>query len=239
MTTQPTSAEGALLQQLLGAMSKSWEELPPHLRELLDEHSTEDHRLAGKTAHKLVSAQTTARRELAQVRSSRREFLAQWTAYTTKLCQTWEAQLKEKAQFISDFDAAEEKWNQQLQDTSRELARFTASGAQTVESVEDSDEELMASEAMVDDEIQKEMQRKHFQEQMAAREQEISRNLQAATTAAKEQEDFLARADRERSSRRRQDKEAVKEGLPTKDAAKSKSAKMEAEAKASVVTPPG
>ena len=233
-TTGPASGmDGAVLQQLLGAMSRSREDLPQHLRDILDEHITEDHRFAGKTMHKLVSNQTAAKRELAQIQTARRDFLAHWANYTNKLCLTWEKQLAEKAKTMSEFDASAERWTQQLQEATRELARLTGGSAQTVE---DSDVELMESaEEQVDEELQREVQRRQLQARMEEKEQEITKTLQAAQQVSREQEAYLGRGDRERSPRRRiQSKDPTKDAANTKDA-QSKGERGDAEAKA----PPG
>ncbi|CAE7800737.1 unnamed protein product [Symbiodinium sp. CCMP2592] len=199
-TSNGLTASDHLLQQLIGAMSRTREELPQQLRSLLDEHTGEDHKTAGRAMHKLVSAQTAARRELDQIKAARRDFLAQWTKYTTKLCQTWEQQLQEKATAMQEFDQSEERWSQQLQETSRDISKLNGE----VQQVDGSDsEDMNTADQAIDEEIQREQQRRQFQEQMAVREAEISRTLQAACQASKEQEAFLERPDRERSPRRR------------------------------------
>eukprot|EP00439_Symbiodinium_sp_Y106_P076334 s317_g15.t1 len=215
-SSSTTAASEQLLQQIMGALSRSREELPPQLRALLDEHTGEDHKSAGKVMHRLVSAQTTARRELDQVRAARRDFLAQWTKYTTKLCHTWQQQMTEKTRAMQEFDDTEEKWSQQLQGTSRELSKLNGE----VQQVDGSDSEDMdAVDTVIEEELQKDDQRRQFQEQMAAREAEITKTLLAACQAAKEQEAYLQeRPDRERSPRRRTEQAKP----PTRTAAKTK-----------------
>ena len=203
--TGSASPEATLLQTVLGAMAQSREELPPALRDLLDAQASEKFRNNKKAMHKLVATQSTARLELEQVRSARRDFLGQWSAYTGALCSMWEKQLQEKQTALQQFDEAEQQWMGQLHDATKDLAKMTTEGLVDVQNVGSSSEDDMeTSELIVDEELQRAKQRKDLQEQVSASEAQITQTLQAARQAALEQANiYAARDERERSPRRR------------------------------------
>ncbi|OLP93802.1 hypothetical protein AK812_SmicGene24245 [Symbiodinium microadriaticum] len=190
------------LQSLLGALAQTREDLPPHIRELVDTQMQADHKAFSKSLHKAVSAQGAARRELAQLRSARRDYTQAWLSYTEGLCSTWTKQIEEKNRVMNDFTEKEEKWEAQLADCSKTIAQLAseADGAGR-EGVPSDVIDVEEQEAMVDAAAQQDVQRQMMIERMAAQENQITQALKEAATSAKEQMVVFDK-ERERSPRR-------------------------------------
>ena len=201
------------LQQLLSALNKSRDDLPQSVRELLDSQVAEDSKVQAKTLHKLVAAQSQARRQLAATKAMRQDYTREWANYVSGLCTMWQEQLAEKARVFASFLEAEGQWEQQLLATSQQLARSAADPDQQEPIDVDSMEE---EEAQIDELARLDTQRQIAVDSMLQAEAKITASLQEAQEAVKQQAEAMVKTDRERSPRRRKEtpKESVKEEPP-------------------------
>eukprot|EP00439_Symbiodinium_sp_Y106_P038219 s2698_g4.t1 len=112
------------LQQLLQALAQNRDDLPLGVRDLLDSQKEVDSRAHAKNLHKLVAAQGAARRQLAQARSGRQDYMREWAQYVSDICKIWEVQLDEKNKALQTFQEAAEQWERQLNDSTQQIARL-------------------------------------------------------------------------------------------------------------------
>eukprot|EP00439_Symbiodinium_sp_Y106_P068011 s758_g11.t1 len=127
----PASGEAQTLQAILGALGRVRDELPPSVKELIDAHATEDTRAEGKNLHRLVSVQTTSKKELLQIQAARRDYMRQWSQFITRLCDSWTDHLKEKDKVLQSFEEKEQQWEKQLAEATAALAKLTVGRAPT------------------------------------------------------------------------------------------------------------
>eukprot|EP00439_Symbiodinium_sp_Y106_P067758 s642_g11.t1 len=199
------------LQQLLQALAQNRDDLPPGVRDLLDSQKEVDSRAHAKNLHKLVAAQGAARRQLAQARSGRQDYMREWAQYVSDICKIWEVQLDEKNKALQTFQDAEEQWERQLNESTQQIARLATEteGTQAidVDSMSDQDaqeaqdahiNELARQEVAIDVDS---MSDQDAQEAQDAHINELAR--QEARAAAESQVHALPKSERERSPRRR------------------------------------
>ncbi|CAE7501382.1 unnamed protein product [Symbiodinium sp. KB8] len=215
-TSSVPSGEAVALQALIGALSKSREDLPPAVRELLDTHAGGDPTTESKTLHRLVSSQTAAKKELRKVQTLRKEYLASWSDFLGKLAKTWAGHLEEKDRILQSYDVAEQGWEQKLSEASAALSKLTASGRPS-DTISVGSEDMDDAEEMVNAEIQRAEEQQKMREEMAAKEAAITKGLEAANQAAAASAATAMQSERERSPRRRQTAQGDKQEEPKKE----------------------
>ena len=194
------------LQQLLQALAQNRDDLPLGVRDLLDSQKEVDSRAHAKNLHKLVAAQGAARRQLAQARSGRQDYMREWAQYVSDICKIWEVQLDEKNKALQTFQEAAEQWERQLNDSTQQIARLATEteGTQAIDVDSMSDQDAQeAQDAHINELARQEVQRQAAQERLRAVEAKISTSLQEARAAAESQVNALPKSERERSPRRR------------------------------------
>ncbi|CAE7852303.1 SRP19 [Symbiodinium microadriaticum] len=204
-STTATSSGGpeTTLQQILMALNRSRDDLPPSVREILDAQIQEDSKAQAKNLHRLVAAQGAARRQLAATRAARQDYVREWAQYVTGLCDMWRKQQEEKGKALEAFLTTEAQWEQQLAETTSLIAKVAVDpeGGETID-VEDADD-MDEEDTRISELAQTEVQRQRFLEQMQAADQKITETLQAAAESVNLEAAELGRPDRERSPRRR------------------------------------
>ena len=169
------------LQQLLQALAQNRDDLPPGVRDLLDSQKEVDSRAHAKNLHKLVAAQGAARRQLAQARSGRQDYMREWAQYVSDICKIWEVQLDEKNKALQTFQDAEEQWERQLNESTQQIARLATEteGTQAIDVDSMSDQDAQeAQDAHINELARQEVQRQAAQERLRAVEAKISTSLQ-------------------------------------------------------------
>ena len=209
--TAPVAVSSAdtALQQLVAALNKNRDDLPQGVRELLDTQAAEDTKNHAKSLHKLVATQSAARRQLKQTRTNRQDYIREWASYVGSVCQMWQQQLEEKDKILATFADSEAQWEAQLSEATRQIARLASEpgshGPIDVDAMDDEDQD--EQEAMVDEHAKQDAQRQQAVETMKAAEAKITASLLEANAAVAQQAAVLAKADRERSPRRKSDKD--------------------------------
>ena len=229
----PASGEAQTLQAILGALGRVRDELPPSVKELIDAHATEDTRAEGKNLHRLVSVQTTSKKELLQIQAARRDYMRQWSQFITRLCDSWTDHLKEKDKVLQSFEEKEQQWEKQLAEATAALAKLTVGRAPT-DAISIGSDDMEEQEEAVNDAIQQEAAQQQFRQATKEREDQITVTLEAAKQAA-QAEAALVQTDRERSPRRKSQRgEAGTDGKSGKESQPS----LVGGAKATAVQPP-
>ena len=182
-----------MLSELVAALSAVKEELPSSVQSVLQQHLEEDVRLTSKGLHRLVSQQTTAKKELQAVRHAREVFLTEWTSYLGSLSELLEKQTAAKAVQIQKLDEAEAKWTHQLASATQAI---TTQSAQVVD-LEAEDAEDM--EDIVNTDAAKEAAKTVAAQRSLQGEDQLVQALRSAKTAADQELNGL----RERTPRRK------------------------------------
>ena len=195
---QAPEGDKKLLAALVAHMEHS-EETPIELATMISHYREENHRVQGKTLHRLVSQQTEAKSALEKARADRQAYDSAWAQYVANLATLFQKQLEERQKVISQLEEAESSWETKLQDASALLSR-TAGAGNTKDEVVDVEEEVDAAAATdAASDVRK--------EQRASQMQEIERTnlgiLQALNTAKDTALEGVAR-DVSRSPRRKQ-----------------------------------
>ena len=203
-TSAPPTSSGTegTLQQILLALNRSRDDLPPAVREILDSQIQEDSKAQAKSLHRLVAAQGAARRQLAATRAARQDFVREWAGYVSGLCEMWKTQQEEKSQALAKFLETEAQWEQQLAETTAQIAK-AATDPDGTEMIDLETDAMDEEETKISELAQAEVQRQVLVEKMKVADQKIADSLQAAVESAQKDALELGRPDRERSPRRR------------------------------------
>ncbi|CAE7940579.1 unnamed protein product [Symbiodinium sp. KB8] len=203
-TGTPSASSGTegTLQQILLALNRSRDDLPPAVRDILDSQIQEDSKAQAKSLHRLVAAQGAARRQLAATRAARQDFVREWASYVSGLCEMWKTQQEEKGQALAKFLETEAQWEQQLAETTAQIAK-AATDPDGTEMIDLETDAMDEEDTKISELAQAEVQRQALVEKMRAADQKIADSLQAAAESAQKDALELGRPDRERSPRRR------------------------------------
>ena len=158
----------------LGSMKET---LPPETLELYEKFQISSAQDNSKELHKAVTLQSTSRKQLIHIRTTRLGYLAAWQEYLVSLTDIVRQQVQEQGQQLEAFDAAEVEWSQALERASADLARLANGPQSTVIDVEE--EQLGEEDAMIDSTIQTETE-------LEARRQQHVTEAQKLVTALEE-----------------------------------------------------
>ena len=148
-----SSEAQAKLDALINSLVSAKETLPPAILQALGEHTTTHTMQESKVLHRAVSAKTTARRELAKIRTARATYLTSWDFYLTQLAGVLESQFKDQDAMLQKYQDAEDKWQQQLKEAAATLSKLSADKPGRDEAVE-ADEVDMETDTAMDGKIQ-------------------------------------------------------------------------------------
>ena len=126
-STQETagSEAQAKLDALINSLVSAKETLPPAVLQALGEHTTSHTMQESKVLHRAVSAKTTARKELAKIRTARATYLTAWDSYLTQLVGVLESQFKDQDAMLLKYQEAEDRWQQQLREAAATLSKLS------------------------------------------------------------------------------------------------------------------
>ena len=184
----------AILQSLMAAKLP----IPPETQALVDQMRRDDIHLNSRSIHRAVSAQTTARKELGNIRTLRANYLQEWAGYITSVTELLDRQIAEQQQLVSDLDDREQTAHDAWLKARADLNRLTKNGPQCIED-DDPDE----AEAMVEDLIEVESLRREARAEEKAKTEELRQALSGLRQQAAEQA-ASAKRDGSRTPRRHQ-----------------------------------
>ena len=130
------------LETLVMALQDASLDLPQSVRDLVRQHSDASSKVAAKSLHKAVNAQSSARQELRKIAEQRRTFLKSWAMYIATLTDTLSKQIQEQEAALVSYQEAEDAWSQYLRDATEDLARL-AKGGNLAETKIEEDEAAM------------------------------------------------------------------------------------------------
>ena len=199
----PSISNDPLLGALIAHVSEQ-SDLPPALRSMLAQHQTSNAKAEGKLMHHWVTKQTEAKAALSKLAQEQEEYDATWCAYLTKVMETLEHQILERAKVLGEYAQAEAQWSAQLQDATVQLAQRAngedGSSNQAQMDV-DATEAAVAEAARI--EAKHVIRRERMEEQQSELMQALKKAKEAAEAATVDKE-----KDRDRTPRRRpKDKE--------------------------------
>ena len=183
----------------LGTMKET---LPPETLELYEKFQLTSAQDNSKELHKAVTLQSTSRKQLIHIRTTRLGYLAAWQEYLVSLTDIVKQQVEEQDKQLLAFDEAEVEWSQALERASADLARL-ANGPQSA--VIDVEEDQLAEEdAMIDSTIQTETELTARRQQHSAEAQKLVSALQELQSSAVQRLEQATKArDGSRTPRRR------------------------------------
>ena len=153
-----------------------------------------------KQLHKLVSLQSQAKKELAEVKRARSQFISEWTMYLRQLTTLLEEQMAKKNTALASLADTEERWMQQLQTSSREIQKQSGRGLDTVDvDSSDAEHDMDMQDSQVAEAAASEAQRQAVTARSLKQESALMEALRQASKAAAEHEEEY----RERTPRRR------------------------------------
>ncbi|CAE7242170.1 hypothetical protein AK812_SmicGene18746 [Symbiodinium microadriaticum] len=201
-STSSTSVERQQLEALMKTLGSMKETLPPETLELYEKFQLTSAQDNSKELHKAVTLQSTSRKQLIHIRTTRLGYLAAWQEYLVSLTDIVKQQVEEQDKQLLAFDEAEVEWSQALERASADLARL-ANGPQSA--VIDVEEEQLAEEdAMIDSTIQTETELTARRQQHSAEAQKLVSALEELQTSAVQRLEQATKArDGSRTPRRR------------------------------------
>ncbi|CAE7783125.1 unnamed protein product [Symbiodinium sp. CCMP2592] len=191
-----TTAERQL-EQLVVALQQSNAELPPGVAEIVSHHAQSSTKQAAKSLHKTVTMQTTARSNLEQLRTQRKQYVAGWTTYLASVTSLLTQQFQKQEATMVQFEEAERAWMDQLSEATSQLARLAKEGQAQGSIVEE-----VAGSSSEDDMDAEESHAEQLKEQEARElHREKCRQLLETLTAAQENSEALSAAAERSGSR--------------------------------------
>ncbi|CAE7336224.1 unnamed protein product [Symbiodinium sp. CCMP2592] len=159
--------------------------LPQEALQLYEEFQINEAQDNSRELHKAVATQSTARKQLIQIRSARTLYLTAWQEYLMAVSDTIQTQVSEQQTQLADFDKAELEWSQSLTKASGDLARLAAGRAESSR-MDDEEDEMDAAEEMIDSAIQTERDLEQKTAERVAESQQFLGVLQGLRQAAAE-----------------------------------------------------
>ena len=133
----------------LGSMKES---LPPEAVEAIEQLQLTTTQDTTKELHRMVAAQSTAKKQLIQVRAARAAYVAAWNEYIVQVSDLIQTQVKQQTEQLEYYDATEAAWAASLDKATAELARRATKSSASA--VEDTEEEMDTAEAQIDNDIE-------------------------------------------------------------------------------------
>ncbi|CAE7769607.1 unnamed protein product [Symbiodinium sp. CCMP2592] len=167
-----------------------------------------------KLLHHWVTKQTEAKAALSKLAQEQEEYDANWCAYLTKVMETLEHQILDRAKVLGEYAQAEAQWSAQLQDATVQLAQRANGEDGTSNQAHmdvDTNEAAVAEAARI--EAKHVIRRERMEEQQSELMQALKKAKEAAEAAT-----VVKEKDRDRTPRRRpKDKEGAAECIEVPD----------------------
>ena len=197
------SAERQALDALVQSLVSAKMPIPTETQALLDQMRQEDAQSSAKIMHRAVSQQAAARKDLGAVRSLRAAYMNEWSTYLSSVADLLDQQITEQTQVLASLDEREQQAIDTLLKAKADLARLAAENSRDREA-----DDMDASEAMVDDAIEFEAQRRDARAAAMASTEQLQTTLRGLRQQAVEQAED-ARRDGSRTPRRRSKETAI------------------------------
>ena len=107
--SQPT-AERLQLEALMKSLGSMKESLPPEAVEAIEQLQLTTTQDTTKELHRMVAAQSTAKKQLIQVRAARAAYVAAWNEYIVQVSDLIQTQVQQQTEQLEHYDATEAAW---------------------------------------------------------------------------------------------------------------------------------